>query len=136
MSSTAPRSARRRVSTTSGSANSTSIALDHVSTTVLHFRRSHRHRCHRRQRCRLLAVTVSARTLVSGWCRIMRRRSKLHRHYYDPQRVGSYGDVVALQRVSACRTERRKMVVDAGRGHPSQTDETPLQTPLRRGRLS
>ena len=28
-----------------------------------------------------------------------RRRSKLHRHYYDPKRVGSYGGVAALQRV-------------------------------------
>ena len=73
-----------------------SIALDHVSTTVLHFRRSHRGRRHR---SRLLAVTVGARTLVSGWCRIMGRRSKLHRHYYDPKRVGSYGGVAALQRV-------------------------------------
>ena len=34
---------------------------------------------------------------------------------------------------SARRTESRKMVVDAGRVHPSQTGETPLQTPLRRG---
>ena len=75
-----------------------SIALDHVSTTVLHFRR--RRRRHRRRRSRrLLAVTVGARTLVSGWCRIMGRRSKLHRHYYDPKRVGSYGGVAALQRV-------------------------------------
>ena len=74
-----------------------SIALDHVSTTVLHFRR--RSRRHRRRSRRLLAVTVGARTLVSGWCRIMGRRSKLHRHYYDPKRVGSYGGVAALQRV-------------------------------------
>ena len=73
-----------------------SIALDHVSTTVLHFRRSHRRRRHR---CRLLAVTIGARTLVSGWCCIMARRSKPHRHYYDPQRVRSYGGVAALQRV-------------------------------------
>ena len=74
-----------------------SIALDHVSMTVLHFRRRRRrHRCRSR---RLLAVTVGARTLVSGWCRIMGRRSKLHRHYYDPKRVGSYGGVAALQRV-------------------------------------
>ena len=29
----------------------------------------------------------------------MARRSKLHRHYYDPKRVGSYGGVAALQRV-------------------------------------
>ena len=29
----------------------------------------------------------------------MGRRSKLHRHYYDPKRVGSYGGVAALQRV-------------------------------------
>ena len=28
-----------------------------------------------------------------------RRRSKLHRHYYDPKRVGSYGGVAALRRV-------------------------------------
>ena len=28
-----------------------------------------------------------------------RRRSKLHRHYYDPKRVGSYGGVAALQRI-------------------------------------
>ena len=29
----------------------------------------------------------------------MGRRSKLHRHYYDPKRVGSYGGVAALQRI-------------------------------------
>ena len=28
-----------------------------------------------------------------------RRRSKLHRHYYDHKRVGSYGGVAALRRV-------------------------------------
>ena len=71
-----------------------SIAFDrYVSTTVLHFRRSHRrlrHRCRRR----LVTVTVGTRTLV-----MERRRSKLHRHYYDPKRVGSYGGVAALQRV-------------------------------------
>ncbi len=80
---------------------------------MLNFRRSHRRRRHRRHRCRrrLLTVAVGARSLVSGWCRIMGRRSKLHRHYYDttttklhrhyydPKRVGTYGGVTALQRV-------------------------------------
>ena len=48
-----------------------SIALDHVSTTGLHFRRSHpRHRRHHR---RLVTVTVGTRKLVSSWCRIMER---------------------------------------------------------------
>ena len=75
-----------------------SIAFDqYVSTTVLHFRRSHRRLRHRCRRRRLVAVTVGTRTLVSGW--MERRRSKLHRHYYDPKRVGSYGGVAALQRV-------------------------------------
>ena len=62
-----------------------SIAFDqYVSTTVLHFRRSHRrlrHRCRRR----LVTVTVGTRTLVSGWSHIMERRR--------------YGGVAALQRV-------------------------------------
>ena len=66
---------------------------------MLHFRRNHRDRRHRCRSLRLLAVTVGARTLVSGCCRIRGRRSKLHRHYYDPKRVGSYGGVAALQRV-------------------------------------
>ena len=54
---------------------------------MLHFRRSLRHR--------LVIVTVGT---VSGW--MERRRSKLHRHYYDPKRVGSYGGV-AMSRLKA-----------------------------------
>ena len=62
-----------------------------------------------------------------------RRRSKLHRHYYDPKRVGSLRWRCRFTESSARRTGRRKMTVDAGRVHSSQTGEAPLQTPLRRG---
>ena len=61
-----------------------------------------------------------------------RRRSKLHRHYYDHKRVGSYGGVAALRRVVPAErdVERWLSTQDA---YSSQTGEAPLQTPLRRG---
>ena len=99
-----------------------SIAFDqYVSTTVLHFRRSHRrlrHRCRRR----LVTVTVGTRTLVSGW--MERRRSKLHRHYYDPKRVGSYGGVAALQRVVPAERDVERWL--------STQDAYTLHKPVRR----
>ena len=59
------------------------------------------------------------------------------RNYTDtttiPKRVGSYGGVAALRRVVPAERDVRKMAVDAGRVHPSQTGEASLQTPLRRG---
>ena len=66
------------------------------SSALLNFRR--RHHRHRRQRRRLFIISIDEATLVSGWHRSM-ERSKLHRHYYDQKRVGSYGGVAALQRV-------------------------------------
>ena len=111
-----------------------SIALDqYVSTTVLHFRRSHRRRRHRHHR-RLVTVTVGTRTLVSGWSHTMeRRRSKLHRHYYDPKRVGSYGGVAALQRVVPAErnVERWLSTQDAYTLH--KPERRHFKTPLRRG---
>ena len=95
---------------------------DHVSTTVLHFRRSHHHRCRRRRR---LVATVGTRTLVSGWRHIMeRRRSKLHRHYYDPKRVGSYGGVAALRRVVPAERDVERWL--------STQDAYTLHKPVRR----
>ena len=96
---------------------------DHVSTTVLHFRRSHHHRCRRRRR--LVTATVGTRTLVSGWRHIMeRRRSKLHRHYYDPKRVGSYGGVAALRRVVPAERDVERWL--------STQDAYTLHKPVRR----
>ena len=96
---------------------------DHVSTTVLHFRRSHHHRCRRRRR--LVTATVGTRTLVSGWRHIMeRRQSKLHRHYYDPKRVGSYGGVAALRRVVPAERDVERWL--------STQDAYTLHKPVRR----
>ena len=81
---------------------------------MLHFRRSLRHGR------RLVAVTVG--TTTSGW--MERRRSKLHRHYYDPKRVGSYGGVAALQRVVPAERDVERWL--------STQDAYTLHKPVRR----
>ena len=74
--------------------------------------------------------TTVRRSLVTV---MERRRSKLHRHYYDPKRVGSYGGVAALRRVVPAERdfERWLSTQDAYTLH--KPVEAPLQTPLRRG---
>ena len=53
-----------------------------------------------------------------------RRRSKLHRHYYDPKRVGSYGGVAALRRVVPAEREVERWL--------STQDAYTLHKPVRR----
>ena len=53
-----------------------------------------------------------------------RRRSKLHRHYYDPKRVGSYGGVAALRRVVPAERDVERWL--------STQDAYTLHKPLRR----
>ena len=53
-----------------------------------------------------------------------RRRSKLHRHYYDPKRVGSYGGVAALQRVVPAERDVERWL--------STQDAYTLRKPVRR----
>ena len=62
-----------------------------------------------------------------------RRRSKLHRHYYDPKRVGSYGGVAALRRVVPAErdVERWLSTQDAYTLHKPVRRH--FKTPLRRG---
>ena len=58
------------------------------------------------------------------------------RNYTDTTTILNASEVTValpLYGSSARRTGRRKMAVDAGRVHSSQTGEAPLQTPLRRG---
>ena len=53
-----------------------------------------------------------------------RRRSKLHRHYYDPKRVGSYGGVAALRRVVPAERDVERWL--------STQDAYTLHKPVRR----
>ena len=53
-----------------------------------------------------------------------RRRSKLHRHYYDPERVGSYGGVAALRRVVPAERDVERWL--------STQDAYTLHKPVRR----
>ena len=81
----------------------------------------------------VFSLSLSA---VSGWCRIMGRRSKLHRHYYDttttklhrhyydPKRVGTYGGVAALERVVPAERNVERWL--------STQDAYTLQKPVRR----
>ena len=53
-----------------------------------------------------------------------RRRSKLHRHYYDHKRVGSYGGVAALRRVVPAERDVERWL--------STQDAYTLHKPVRR----
>ena len=53
-----------------------------------------------------------------------RRRSKLHRHYYDPKRVGSYGGVAAFRRVVPAERDVERWL--------STQDAYTLHKPVRR----
>ena len=55
---------------------------------------------------------------------MQRRRSKLHRHYYDPKRVGSYGGVAALRRVVPAERDVERWL--------STQDAYTLHKPVRR----